>query len=653
MNGTVIKKTQDTLGKVIKKPPLTEKLLSKPPFRYLHDIFSEVIRTTGFMKGLYGENEMKSDNVKDKDSKIVFLQKAIDVVMLVSGEPLAAKPARIVAGHEPEKTNELLQAMAKCCLNKMSSDDAVKRVLTGEKVDTKTKASTSRSQDKENREGRHLDREEKKKITERSGSRDQKDPNQSKEQESRRRDVEKDHHRDRERPDKHHRSEQDPHAKDRDKDKSRERERDRDRDKGRAKDRDKEKDRERDREREKDKERDKDREKTRDRDSHRDRERDKRRDRDKERERHKEGEEKNKSGESGNSKARVSEEPQQKPSPEEPSKTAKPVPAEPKPAEEPAEAVENQSDSPAKIPRPSSAKGQRRRPKIGGQDESDSDGDGDAQLAQRSAPEENGDTAGSSVPSDMASSRLIPRPSSARPAPPRVKRQESCTDVTPAERLSSAKPSAPVIMDGKRLSEDEEDEDEQFVVEEAVPPPSDAAEMEVERARELDSEDKHGGLVKKILETKKDYELSPSSPKSKEQNVVSEAAQRKEREMVTREIERLRSSIQMVCRSTLPLGKIMDYIQEDMDAMQAELNTWRRENKEHAQALLQEQRATDRAVEPLKVELAELEQLIKDQQDKICAVKSNILKNEEKIQKMNDGKTIFLGDHVGQDQTLR
>lgn len=42
MNAAVLKKTQDTLGKVIKKPPLTEKLLSKPPFRYLHDIFSEV-----------------------------------------------------------------------------------------------------------------------------------------------------------------------------------------------------------------------------------------------------------------------------------------------------------------------------------------------------------------------------------------------------------------------------------------------------------------------------------------------------------------------------------------------------------------------------------------------------------------------------------
>ncbi|CDQ98135.1 unnamed protein product, partial [Oncorhynchus mykiss] len=118
------------------------------------------------------------------------------------------------------------------------------------------------------------------------------------------------------------------------------------------------------------------------------------------------------------------------------------------------------------------------------------------------------------------------------------------------------------------------------------------------------------------------------------QYLVSEVSRKKERDLVSREIERLRSSIQTVCRSALPLGKIMDYIQEDMDAMQNELHTWRRENKEHGQALLHEQRVTDSAVEPLKAELAELEQLIKEQQDKICAVKSNILKNEDKIQKM-------------------
>ena len=37
-----LKRTIDTLSKIIKKPPLTEKLLNRPPFRYMHDIIREV-----------------------------------------------------------------------------------------------------------------------------------------------------------------------------------------------------------------------------------------------------------------------------------------------------------------------------------------------------------------------------------------------------------------------------------------------------------------------------------------------------------------------------------------------------------------------------------------------------------------------------------
>lgn len=63
MDPKILKKTQETLGKAIKKPPLTEKLLNKPPFRFLHDIITEVIKNTGILGGLYTENELNSANV--------------------------------------------------------------------------------------------------------------------------------------------------------------------------------------------------------------------------------------------------------------------------------------------------------------------------------------------------------------------------------------------------------------------------------------------------------------------------------------------------------------------------------------------------------------------------------------------------------------
>ncbi|KAH0509425.1 TRAF3-interacting protein 1 [Microtus ochrogaster] len=226
--------------------------------------------------------------------------------------------------------------------------------------------------------------------------------------------------------------------------------------------------------------------------------------------------------------------------------------------------------------------------------------------------------------------RRLPRPGSARPAPPRVKRQES-TETLVGDRSGSGKTVSNVIIDSQ--NSDNED-DEQFVVE-AGPQLAEMSEIEMVQAGDLEDEEKHGGLVKKILETKKDYEkLQPSKPGEKERSLIFESAWKKEKDIVSKEIEKLRVSIQTLCKSALPLGKIMDYIQEDVDAMQNELQLWHSENRQHAEALSKEQSITDSAVEPLKAELSELEQQIKDQQDKICAIKANILKNEEKIQKM-------------------
>ncbi|KAM9692467.1 TRAF3-interacting protein 1 isoform 4-T4 [Dama dama] len=628
MNAAVVKRTQEALGKVIRRPPLTEKLLNKPPFRYLHDIITEVIRMTGFMKGLYTDIEMKSDNVKDKDAKISFLQKAIDVVVIVSGEPLSAKPARIVAGHEPERTNELLQRIGKCCLSKLSSDDAVKRVLAGEKGDVKGRPSlTSRPQELDNKNVREdesrvrKDKEDRgnSEINERSTSRDQKQKEELKEESK-------------------------PREKERDKAKAKENERDRhkepERDRHREGDRERAKNRARtDRERERDRgprERDKDAERRSEGGKEKERERERRRLRNGElcrdpepeqsRERERDRPEK-KSSSSGEMSKKLSDGSFKDPK------------------------AETETEISTRASRSVTTKTSKRRSKNSVEDDnaaslwrgsaesepavkqkgdcpSDAEGDVGAPGQEKSEAPENPEPPPGELP---AAVRRIPRPGSARPAPPRVRRQESAEALT-TDRTGSGKTVSNVITESQ--NSDNEDDD-QFVVE-AAPQLPEMSELEMAQAVELEEDEKHGGLVKKILETKKDYEkLQQSSrPGEKEKLLVFESAWKKEKDIVAKEIEKLRVSIQTLCRSALPLGKIMDYIQEDVDAMQNELQLWHSESQQHAEALQLEQSITDSAVEPLKAELVELEQLVRDQQDKICAVKANILKNEEKIQKM-------------------
>ncbi|XP_053327046.1 TRAF3-interacting protein 1 [Spea bombifrons] len=631
---SVIRRTQDTLGKVIRKPPLTDKLLGKPPFRYLHDIFTEVIRTTGFFEGLYPESELKSDNVKDKDAKISFLQKAIDVVVLVTGEPLAVKPARVVAGHEPERTNELLQAIGKCCLNKLSSEDAVRRVLAGEKPELKGKPpSTTKSQDKkdakpeERRTHRETDDKRELDIRERSGSRErkerqrqqeveQKHPERVKEQRKERDGaMEKDGIREREKNDKEKRTSESQHEteKDRTKEKSR-REKGKERrsegSRGKEREKDKSKDRERGRER------DRDHEKERHREKDLERERRKERMRDEESQRARDEETRDDPERLENKHKR----------PEEHTKKASAISAK----ESKSAADREVLTSSTKITRPSASKLRERRP-AKGEGEGDSGSDQEVPSTQTLTPE-NADAVDGQ--SNMIAQRRIPRPGSARPAPPRIKHQGS-TDTPVPERVSSGKAVSGVIVDQQK----KEDDDEEFIVEEASPQPPDMPEMELDTQINLNGDDNHGSLVKKILETKKDYETQPDAT-NKDKILLSENGRKREKDLVTREIEKLRSSIQILCRSALPLGKIMDYIQEDVDTMQNELHMWRRENRQLAEMLLREQSITDAALEPLKAELVELDQQIKENQDKICTVKGNILRNEEKIQRMVRGISV-------------
>jgi TRAF3-interacting protein 1 len=127
--------TQELLGSVISKPKLTEKLLSKPPFRFLHDVISEITRVTGFATGLYSDEELDSALVQDKTQKILYLEKMVKLIGVHLNTVVVARPAKIVAGLEALNTNVLLQLLAVAAKNRPDSSRSVPRALEQLSID--------------------------------------------------------------------------------------------------------------------------------------------------------------------------------------------------------------------------------------------------------------------------------------------------------------------------------------------------------------------------------------------------------------------------------------------------------------------------------------------------------------------------------------
>ena len=105
-------RTRVVMERIVQKPKCSDKLLGKPPFRFLHDLISAVIRNTGFGRELYGEDMMDSKNVKDKQAKIQYLERIIQAVGSHLNTIVDARPAKIVAGLEAENTCTFLQLLA-------------------------------------------------------------------------------------------------------------------------------------------------------------------------------------------------------------------------------------------------------------------------------------------------------------------------------------------------------------------------------------------------------------------------------------------------------------------------------------------------------------------------------------------------------------
>ena len=77
---SLVANTIRVVGNLVAKPKMSEKHLSKPPFRFLHDVISAITRETGFGEGLYSGDELDAKSITDKSGKIDYLNKIFNLV---------------------------------------------------------------------------------------------------------------------------------------------------------------------------------------------------------------------------------------------------------------------------------------------------------------------------------------------------------------------------------------------------------------------------------------------------------------------------------------------------------------------------------------------------------------------------------------------
>lgn len=79
------------------------------------------------------------------------------------------------------------------------------------------------------------------------------------------------------------------------------------------------------------------------------------------------------------------------------------------------------------------------------------------------------------------------------------------------------------------------------------------------------------------------------------------------------DIEFMKKAIQVLCQSTNPLGKSIDFVTDDIDSMSKEYEHWRKESIACQSQLEEQQKITEEVIQPLQDQLAELEEKIREQ----------------------------------------
>ena len=136
--------TGKMFGSLIEKPKMTEKLLKKPPPKYIYDIILNTMKKTNFPKGLLSDQEMDHKYFEaDPHHKLAILQKVVDITKIVVNENFEIKCTNILKGEQPDKTNYFLQMFYKAATNGKDNTPLIQKYLENQnKKETSKKPET-------------------------------------------------------------------------------------------------------------------------------------------------------------------------------------------------------------------------------------------------------------------------------------------------------------------------------------------------------------------------------------------------------------------------------------------------------------------------------------------------------------------------------
>eukprot|EP00026_Physarum_polycephalum_P000330 Phypoly_transcript_00330.p2 GENE.Phypoly_transcript_00330~~Phypoly_transcript_00330.p2 ORF type:complete len:604 (+),score=213.80 Phypoly_transcript_00330:151-1962(+) len=590
-----IAETQRVLGALIKRPALVDKFLAKPPFRFIHDITKSVIRETGYMGEVFSEDELNADNIQDKEGKLNFLTKVISSVEQTLGTKLPTKATKIAAGLEPENTNLLLQKLAEAATagkGKKSSSSSKKEKSESSSSSSKKESSSSSSKKSSSSRGdeprRGSDSPEKSRKGSDSPEKSRKgsdSPEKSRKgsdspEKSRKGSDSPEKSRSSRKEESSEKSERsrkgsDSPEKSRSsrKDESPERERRRRDDDGKEmkKTSSKEKGKERaDKDEEAIKKLMQAEEQKKKEREERDREKEKERDKEREKEREKEKE------------------------------------------RERAERAEREKEK--------EKEREREKEKERERAEREKEKEREREKAKEKQKEEESPR-NEDIPAEADVRQRNARPVTARRAPPKQQ-----TNVRTVEKVNKSDKTEAVVAAPQVIAEGaaKDDADDLIVKIEAK--------VDDDIPVIQDDNEQHGMLVKNILNTNKELqrgtkENGPSTTKIRDTKEMA-------KEKLQKEVEQLRESIQALTRGANPLGKCVDFVPEDIESMDKELESWKAENIKQTQLVEEEERLTEQSLQPFYAKMNELDIQIKEQLAKINSTKAKMSENDAAINQM-------------------